>query len=143
MTDYDQAIADAGLALLGADPALTVYDGVVVNPTPDILSNPYVLVYTTVERPSEDLDNSANGRSTVWVARWICHCVGGNAHAARAVAQRVRVAMLDANLNGLPTLVGLSCGLIRWEQSSPPEKDETTGIPVMDAIEIFRLRATV
>ena len=140
MTDgLDQALANAGLALLDADPNLVVFDGIVPSPTP---SPPYALVYSMIDRPSEDPDNAANGRSSVWVARWIVHCVGGNAAAARAVAQRVRTALLDADVNDLPTLAPLSCGRIRWEQSSPPEKDETTGKPVMDSVEIFRLRAT-
>jgi len=134
----DQALANAGLALLNADPltpALVVYDGAVPSPTP---APPYVVVYTTVDRPSEDLDNSADGRTRVWVARWICHCVGANAVASRAVAQRVRTQLLDA----APTIVGLSCGKVRQEQTQPPQRDETTGVLVMDAVEVYRLKAT-
>lgn len=136
MTDgLDQAFVNAGLDLLRADTALTVFDGAVPNPYP---APPYVLVYTYISRPSDDPDNSADGQSRVWVARWICHCVGANATAARAVAQRVRTALLDVR----PTVAGLSCGLIRWEESQPPGRDETTGSLVMDAVEIYSLRAT-
>lgn len=139
MTDgLDQALVGVGLTLLGADTSLTVYDGKVPDPTPDIDANPYVLVYSYVSRPSEDPDNSLLGRSGVWVARWICHCVGGNAAAVRAVAQRVRTQLLDVR----PTVAGLSCGLIRWEDSQPPQRDETTGVLVMDAVEVYALRAT-
>lgn len=136
MTDgHDQALADAGLDLLRADALLTVHDGVV----PAGAARPYVLVYTSISRPSEDPDNAADGRTAVWVARWICHCVGDNAGAARAVAQRVRTALLDV----APAVAGLSCGLIRMEaESLPPQRDESTGVPVMDAVETYRLRAT-
>lgn len=139
MTDgLDQALYNAGLALLTADVSLTVYDGVVAaSGTP-----PYVVVYGTVARPSDDPDNSVNGRSGVWVARWICHCVGGDATAARAVAQRVRTALLDVR----PTVTGFAAsavGPIRLEQDPvPPTKDETTGTAVMDQVEVYRLRAT-
>jgi hypothetical protein len=55
------------------------------------------------------------------------------------VAQRVRTALLDVR----PTIAGLSCGLIRLEGDPlPPQRDETTGVLVMDAIETYRLRAT-
>lgn len=137
MTDgLDQALANAGLALLTADVSLVVFDGTVPNPTP---SPPYCVVYTTVNRPSEDLDNSGDGRSRVWSAAWIVHAVGGNAAAARAVAQRVRTALLDVT----PVIAGLSCGRIRMDPDSPPpEKDETTGAVVMDAVSTYRLKAT-
>lgn len=144
MTDgLDQALAAAGIALLQADANLTLYDGGVPSPTPQ---PPYVVVYTTIDRPSDDPDNAVDGKTRVWVARWICHCVGGGlganpaqaAQAARAVAQRVRTQLLDVR----PVIAGLSPGLIRWEQSTPPQRDETTGVPVMDAVEIYRLRAT-
>jgi hypothetical protein len=131
----DQALATAALTLLTADAGLTTYDGVV----PPGAGRPYVLVYTTLSRPSEDPDNAGDGRSRVWQARWICHCVGDNAAAARAVAQRVRTQLLDVR----PTVSGLSCGLIRMEGDAlPPERDETTGVPVMDSTVTYRLRAT-
>jgi hypothetical protein len=131
----DQALAQAGLDLLTADAGLTVYDGVV----PNGAVRPYVLVYISVSRPSEDLDNPLTGRSAVWTTRWFCHCVGDSAKAARAVAQRVRTQLLDV----VPVVAGLSCGPIRMESDSlPPQRDETTGVPVMDAVETYRLKAT-
>lgn len=136
MTDgLDQAIANAGLALLQADTSLVVCDGVV----PAGTSPPYALVYTTVNRPSEDPDNSADGLSRVWSAAWIVHSVGGNAAAARAVAQRVRTALLDVR----PVVTGLSCNKIRMDPDSPPpQRDETTGVVVMDLVQTYRLKAT-
>lgn len=135
----DQAIVNAGIALLQADlgpPALQVFDGVV--PAGTAVNNGYVLVYSYLTRPSEDGDNAMDGRTRVWVCHWVLHCVSGTATAARAVAQRARTALLDVR----PTVAGLSCGLIRMEESLPPQRDETTGTPVMDAVQTYTLRAT-
>lgn len=135
MTDgLDQAITGTAFALLATDSSLTVYDGAV----PNGATRPYALLYTTLSRPSEDLDNAADGQTRVWVARWICHCVGDNAAAARAVAQRVRTQLLDVQ----PSVAGLACGLIRMEgDEQPPQRDESTGVLVMDAVVTYRLRA--
>lgn len=136
----DQTMANVGLALLAADvgpPPLVVCDGVVPSGT-SVLAG-YVVVYTTISRPSDDPDNSLTGRTGVWVARWICHCVGGTASGARAVQQRVRTALLDVR----PSVAGLTCGLIRMEgDEQPPQRDESTGQLVMDAVSTYRLRAT-
>lgn len=136
MTDgLDQAITQVGLDLIAADSALTVYDGSV----PNGAARPYVLIYTSISRPSDDLDNPLNGRSGVWTIRWICHCVADNAKAARGIAQRVRTQLLDV----VPVVAGLSCSPIRMDGDSlPPQRDETTGDLVMDAVETYRLRAT-
>lgn len=138
MTDgLDQALVDAGLALLAADPVAPpwpVYDGVV----PNGAVRPYWLVYSIVSRPPDDVDNAADGRSRVWEVRYIVHSVAGNAKAARAGAERARTQLLDVS----PAIPGLSCGRIRLETSDPPTRDEITGEPVMDAIQTYRLRAT-
>lgn len=141
MTDgLDQALVNVGLTLLRADlgpPALVVFDGKVDDPTP---APPYVVVYTTVARPT-DAPSSAQslaGLSNHFTVSWNCHCVGGDATAARAVAQRVRTQLLDIQ----PTVPGLSCGLIREVDSQPPTKDETTGVLVMDAVRVYELYAS-
>ena len=121
MTDgLDQAIASSCLSLLHAalDPVpIPVFDGKV----PDGTQPPYVLVYTTVDRPDADPGNAADGRSRV------------------LVAQQVRTALLDVR----PTITGLAPGLIRLEQSQPPHRDEQTGDLVLDAVEVYRLTATI
>lgn len=139
----DQNLAGAALALLAADvgpPPLVVLDGFA--PPNTAVNAGYVLVYTSVSRPSEDPDNPGNGRTGVWVARWICHCVGGTSAAARAVAQRVRTALLDVH----PTVAGFASsavGLIRMDGDElAPQRDETTGVLVMDAVVTYRLKAT-
>ena len=138
MTDLlDQALIGAGLDLL-TDAGLTVYDGAVPNPTPDVRDEPYVLVYTTIDRPGDDPSKALDGRSGVWLARWICHCVGANQIAARAMAQQVRTALLDQRVS----VPGLATGLIEMEQANPPLRDESTGPVVIDAVVVFRLFAT-
>lgn len=136
MTDLlDQTFAAAGLALLTADVTLKTLDGVV----PAGQLPPYALVYTTLSRPSEDLDNAFDGRTRVWVARWIVHCVGDDAAGSRAVAQRVRTQLLDVR----PVVTGLVCGPIRMEtDAQPPQRDETTSRVVMDSVVTYRCRAT-
>jgi len=136
----DQAIINSALNLLRADlgpPPLVVIDGPV--PAGTQVNAGYVVVYAGLTRPSEDPDNALNGRTGVWIARWICHCVGGSAVASRAVAQRVRTALLDLS----PTIPGFGAvGLIRMDgDETPPQPDETTGQPVLDTIVTYRLRA--
>ena len=134
MTDgLDQALANAGLDLLRADTGLTVFDGAVTsNPTPP---PPYVVVYTAIAWRGTRGD-SMDGLSRSPIVRWTCHCVGGNAEAARAIAQRVRTQLL----NQRPAIAGLDLGLIRFEQGGePPTRDESTGQLVEDAVVVYRL----
>lgn len=145
MTDgFDQALADAGLNLLRADlgpPALAVFDGKVdEDPVTGLSADPpYVLVYTTVEWPPGAPGDALDGVAGSPTVRWICHCVGGNQDAARAVAQRVRAALL----NKRPAMAGLDSGLIRMESSPPPQRrDESTSEHTWDAIVTYRLGAT-
>lgn len=136
----DQALVNAGLALLSADvgpPPLVVFDGIV--PANTAVNAGYVLVYSSTEWPAAADGDALDGISGSPTARWICHCVGGSAAAARAVRQRVRTALL----NKRPTIAGLSVGIIREEPGfAPPQRDETTGTPVMDAVVTYRLAAT-
>lgn len=133
----DQLHADVGLDLLRADvgpPALVVYDSAV----PKVPATSYVLVYTHIERPSDHAANSADGMSDTVTVRWYCHCVGPNAASARAVAMRVRAALLDVR----PSIAGRSCGLIRQESTVPPTRDESTGVLVIDTVQVYRLTTT-
>lgn len=139
MTDgFDQALVNAGLALLAADPivpALVVYDGVVPNPTP---APPYVLVYSTVEWPAGAAGDALDGVSGSPVVRWITHSIGTTAVQSRAIAQRVRTQLL----NKRPVIAGLDLGMIRQEPgAAPPTRDETTGVAVMDLVVTYRLSA--
>lgn len=138
MTDgLDQALANAWLALLNADPivpALVVFDGYVAPNT----APPYVLVYSYTSRLRSNENNAADGKSKALISRAICHCVGGNSVQARAIAQRVRTQLLDAR----PTITGLSVGMVELEEDQPPIRDESTGVPVFDLVQVYALNAT-
>jgi hypothetical protein len=134
-----QAHANAVLALLNAAPgvpALTVLDGSV----PQDTEPPYVLVYMSDRTPgAADAPDSTplQGNSDRLVTTVYCHCVGGDAIAARAVAQRVRGALLNVT----PTVSGRTCWPIRADEDQPPRRDETTGRVVMDLVSMYRLES--
>ncbi|MFG3710129.1 DUF3168 domain-containing protein [Micromonospora sp. NPDC047730] len=128
------AHAKAILALADADndpPALVVLDGKV----PDGVVPPYVLFYFADSDPSQADGSSLANESARYVVRAIAHCVGGNATAARAVAQRVRARLLDA----VPTVAGRQCFPIRREEGREAERDEAPGSLVVDKVDVYRL----
>jgi hypothetical protein len=132
----DQIHAQAMLALLDADntsPALVVLDGKV----PDGQLPPYVLVYFADYDPDEAESRKLPGASTRHVTHAYCHSVGGDQTAARAVAVRVRTALLDV----APTVTGRTCLPIRREDGQPVQRDEQTGIAVWDKIDLYRLES--
>jgi hypothetical protein len=133
----EQEHADAILALLAAahpvSPALVVYDG--KSPEdPANLAAEYVLIYMYTTRPDGSALTNGSDRA---VTRAICHCVGGDAKAARAVAGRVASALLDV----APAIAGRRCFPIRDEGSQPPRRDEATGVMVMDQLVTYRLES--
>lgn len=130
-----RAHADAWLALLRAVADLTVYpppDGAVQ--VPDGALPPYVSVYITTRF---DLGPSLAMTSARAVSTLTAHCVGGNAIAARAVAQMVSGALLDV----VPVIAGRTCWPIRQDPvDQPPRPDESTGRLVMDLVQQYRLQ---
>jgi hypothetical protein len=127
--------AAAVLALLNGIPAPSpaVYDGKVPDPAPDPRLNPYVLVYTYSTDPEPDFE----AKPWQFEMTAVCHCVGGNAQAARMVADLVRTALLGVQ----PTVVGRSCAPIRRVDSQPPQRDESTGELWMDQIDSYTIRS--
>lgn len=123
--------ADALLALARA--TLAVHDGSV----PDGALPPYVLVYFADTDPDLAESRSLIGGSTRHVLRAYAHCVGGNAGAARAVADKLRTAWLDVR----PTVAGRQCQPIRREDGQPAQRDESTGSVVLDQVEVYRLES--
>jgi hypothetical protein len=138
-----QDLADAFLVQLatasGGPPNLAVYDGAV----PDSPAVAYALVYFYIETP--DGLQAPDASSMVFDSRAIdavayVHCVGGEpqaARAARAVAGRVRSALLDVTL----TIPGWSCFPIRWREGQPPQRNEDTGRTVFDQVDVYVFRA--
>jgi hypothetical protein len=141
---FDNALVNAGLALLTADTSLVVYPGGVPQPVPPAppIPPPYVVVYSVVEWPFGDSD-ALDGIAGTPTVRWICHSVGGGVgatpataeQAARAVGQRVRTALLNKRL----VVTGLNLGVIRQEAGGGvPQPVYPTGDPVMDLITVYR-----
>ncbi len=133
----DEQHAQVGLALLIANPALgagRVFDGKVPDPTPP--DPRYVLVYTVVEWPSGEggIANALDHLSVTCRTTYYCHCVGLTAASARAMAMLARSSLLDVE----PVIAGRSCGLIEQTEFVPPQRDETTGRLVMDAVAVYQ-----
>ncbi|TDB81645.1 DUF3168 domain-containing protein [Micromonospora fluostatini] len=95
---------------------------------------PYVLVYFADNDPEDRSLEDRQDRYVLWV---YCHNVGGNADAARAVATRVRSALLGV----VPVVAGRDCWPIRREDGDPPDRDESTGVLVMDQVDVYRLES--
>jgi hypothetical protein len=129
--------ANAVLALLDADnaaPALVFLDGAV----PSGQLPPYVLVYLMLQTPDglAAPDKVSLDFNSDVVDLWVyCHCVGGNAAAARAVSARVRAALLNVT----PTIANRVCFPIRWREGNPPQRDESTGVLVQDLVDVYGL----
>lgn len=121
-----QPVAAALLALLGTNANLTVVDGDVdVDQQP-----PYVVVYV-VGAPREG--DNLNARSNWATPRAYLHSVGMTPAAARIVAGQAASTIVDQRL----TVAGWSCGPIKNELSNPPERDESTGVAVMDQVDVY------
>lgn len=124
--------ADAALALLTADPALTVFDGEVEDGAPDH----YVLVYTFRLRP----DGLAapdriplTGASIAVDMRLYIHCVGATAMAARAMQGRVEALLLDVT----PVVPNRTCNPIRLLDGMQGSRDDQTLLSVFDNVDVY------
>jgi hypothetical protein len=143
MTWPIQDLADAFLALLatapGGPPALAVYDGKV----PDSPAPAYALVYILAQTPdglaAPDAVNLTFDSDVIDLWAYV-HSVGADpqgARAARAVAGRVRAAVLNKTL----TVANRTCFPIRWREGQPPQRNEETGPGVFDQVDVYGLRS--
>lgn len=115
----------------GALPSpIVVYDDAVPNGT----LPPYIRVFLKVSYPDMTALTNKSDRAML---RILCHCVGETSTAADVVAGAVRSVLLDV----VPTVSGRACFPIRNESGVDVRPDESTGILVMDAIEIYRLES--
>ena len=135
MTYQDHANAVLGLlAAAPGGPPLVVLDGYVPTGT----TAPYVVVYFAFDAPAPETDpGSSDGlqRSNRLDAWAYCHCVGATEMAARAVAARVRSALLDVS----PAVTSRSVWPIRHVENQPATRDESTGPLVVDLVDVYRL----
>jgi hypothetical protein len=122
--------AAAVLALL--QPGGATFDARVPDGT-DPRTTPYILAYFSGSYP----DLAFRGVVHTFQLRITLHCVGGNATAARRVSDRGMAALLDV----VPVVAGRACYPIRFEDSQPPQRDESTGQLVMDQIDSYVLRS--
>lgn len=138
MADYGslQDHADAVLALLRAEPDLTVYPDEDGGPTivPRAATPPYVSVHLVADRP---LGGRLDMRSTRMRVRIYTHSVGADDIGARAVADQVAAALLDVKV----TITGRSCYPIRSDGGRDPREDESTGRSVVTISETYRLES--
>jgi hypothetical protein len=132
----DQQHADVGLDLLRADAGLVVFDSVVSDPTPD--PPRYVLVYPVVEWPRDGVGTAVSATQVTITTTYYCHCVGLTAASARALAMRVRAALLNVR----PVIAGRSCSPIKQREMAPPQRDESTGRAVMDQVGVYEFSST-
>lgn len=123
--------ADAGLNLLRADAALTVYDGKVTGS-----ADHYVLVYTFRLRPdglTAPDKIPLTGQSIAVDMRMYCHCVGTTAESARAIQGRVEALLLDVT----PTVPGRTCMPIRLLDGQQGQRSEETLTSVFDNVDVY------
>lgn len=131
----DEQHAQVALALLDANPALTVHDGEV----PPGALRPYVLVYTDIHWPpgDEGAANALDHLSVTCRTTWRVHCVAETAAAVRQLTGQVRSSLLDASPLVVPT--GRSCARLTEDDAPPPVKDEITGTTVFDGVLVFSM----
>lgn len=132
LNEHAQVILD----LLDADntaPALDVLDGKV----PQDQVAPYVLLYFAFRTPSgvDEPDKVAlEATSDVLVTTATCHSVGETTVSARAIAGRVRAALLGR----FPTVASRVCFPITHQDGPPTTRDETLGVAVFDQIDVYQ-----
>jgi hypothetical protein len=134
------ALADAFLTRLRAmpGPALPVHDGAVPS-APPLPTPPYVVVHfrfftSDGERAPGLVDVEERAQPTE--LRAYVHAVGGNARAAREVADRA----YEQVFGWTPAVAGRECWPVRHDDSQPPDRDETNRL-VVTAVDVYRLQS--
>lgn len=118
--------ADAFLALLTADPNLTVFDGNV----PDNTDPGYVVVWISVDNEESVSLADEQGKPNIRVTT---HSVADTGTGARIIADRVRSAVHNKRL----TIAGRNCWKVRHDYGIPPQPDQSTGRAVIDAVDVW------
>lgn len=138
MTDtLNEDHAQAFLAPLVANANLgasRVFDGKV----PDGSVPPYVLVYLQIAWPRDGIGTALSAQQVTITATATIHSVGLNAAAARVVDMQVRSSLLNVR----PVIAGRNCSPIKQDVAEPPDRDESTGKLVMDAVSVYSFSST-
>ncbi len=117
----------AVVALVDADPNVTVYDGQVPN-EPTL---PYVVIRTDTGRRERSALPATSDRLTLRI--WATS-VGLNRTSAQVVSERVTAALLDVR----PTVTSRSCFPITSVNSQPAREDDVVK-PLVFALDEFEL----
>lgn len=132
--------ADAFLALMATfTGGAPVYDGQVTEQSDGTRAKPpYRLVYFQFTAPgAEDrpdlIDIEDAGRPLEM--RAFVHSVAQNARAARALADQTFSVVADQVL----AVTGRDSFRVRHEDSQPPDRDESTGVTVFAAVDVYRM----
>lgn len=133
MTVQDHAAAVLAQLAASGTPAMTVLDGQV----PDGQVPPYLLVRFTFRSQGADVRPDASDlvfRSLALECTARVYSVAANARAARALVNRVSVALLDWT----PTVAGRACSPIRHIDSFEAPPDERTGTAYFEVVDDYR-----
>jgi len=132
----DELHAQVALVALGGNSDIVhVYDGVVPSPTPN---PPYVLLYQRIQWPRDGLGTALTSTQKTITTTITAHCVGLSPQAARAVQMQVRATLLNLR----PIIPGRNCSPIKQDEQLEPDRDETTGRLVIDAISTYSFSST-
>lgn len=135
--DRDHANAILGLLHTALDPVpISVFDGKVPDPTPDVDAHPWVLVYFDADWPIDGAANSLDGNAVTYVLKAWCHSTAGSGAGVRAIAGQVRAALLNVR----PVITGRSVWPIRRYDGNPTGRDEALGTPVMSKVDVYELK---
>lgn len=137
MTDtLDETHAQVAFTALAANAALIhVFDGVVPSPTPD---PPYVLIYSKISWPRDGIGTALTATQRTITCTYTCHCVGLSPRAARGIQMEVRATLLNLR----PVISGRNCSPIKQDEQLEPDRDESTGRLVVDAISTYSYSST-
>lgn len=128
MEDHAQAVRT-----LFTPSGLTPLDGAVTEgETP-----PYLLVafrFSTPDAEAEPDKTDLSFNQTAVAVEITCHSVATTTTGARAIADRVRSALLNAT----PTVAGRSCFPVRHIDGQEPRRDESTQATIFDQIDVYR-----
>ena len=116
--------AAAVLALIDAQPNVTVYDGQV--PNRPVL--PYAVMYADQGGAGQ---SAFSGKSDFRVWRFQTTAVGSTPEQCRWLAERVELALLDV----APVVTGRTCGRIDKLDSQPVRRDDTVDPALFYAVD--------
>jgi hypothetical protein len=96
------------------------------------------LGYIQIQWPRDGIGTALDALQRTITATATFHSVGLSAAAARAVDMQVRSSLLNVR----PVIAGRNCSPIKQDAAEPPDRDESTGKLVMDAVSVYSFVST-